>query len=165
MATVVTKLFNIVQPERAYLGQKDIQQTVVVKAMVRDLHIPLELRVCPTVREPDGLALSSRNAYLESTQRNDALILWRSLKAGLELYSRQPLTSATAILNVARDKMAQGVHDSNERASVDYLEIVHPETLDPLSGADLAKSGILVGAVFLRGNKRTIRLIDNVILE
>lgn len=165
MATVVTKLFNIVQPERAYFGQKDVQQTVVIKAMIQDLHIPLELRVCPTVREPDGLALSSRNAYLESSQRNYALLLWHSLKAGLELYRRQPLASATTILKVAQDTMTQGIHGSNGRVSVDYLKIVHPETLDPLSGADLAKSGILVGAIFLQGNERTIRLIDNVFLE
>src|SRR5271163_3823338 len=84
VATVVTKLFNIIQPERAYFGQKDIQQTIVLKALVRDLHLPIDLRVCSTIREPDGLALSSRNAYLTPDQRDDALVLFKALETGTQ---------------------------------------------------------------------------------
>ncbi len=148
------------------MGQKDIQQTIVLKALVRDLHIPIDLRVCPTVREPDGLALSSRNAYLDASQREDALILWHALKSGLQLYNSQtPSPSPTAILKAAQDNMSHSVDQSQGRVSIEYLDIVHPDTLRFLTDSDAAKGGILVGAVRLKGGDRTIRLIDNVILE
>ena len=165
VATVVTKLFNIIQPERAYFGQKDIQQTVVLKAMVRDLHVPVDLRVCPTVREHDGLALSSRNAYLLPNQRNDAVILWRSLQAGVEFYSRTPSASALRVLAAAQDQITKDVADANGRVTIEYLEIVHLETLQPLRESDDSKGAILVGAVRLKGDGKFIRLIDNVILD
>jgi len=165
VATVVTKLFNIIQPERAYFGQKDIQQTVVLKTMVRDLHIPVDLRVCPTVREHDGLALSSRNAYLLPNQRNDALILWRSLKVGIEFHDNTPSASALRILAAARDQISKDATDANGRVTIEYLEIVHPETLQPLGESDDSKGAILVGAVRLKGDGKFIRLIDNVILD
>jgi pantoate--beta-alanine ligase len=165
VATVVTKLFNIIQPERAYFGQKDIQQTVVLKALVEDLHIPIDIRVVPTVRESDGLALSSRNAYLNPDQRGDALILWRALKTGLELNISKPGTSPLIILKTALQRIEQEVNESDGRVSLEYLSLVHPDTLQDLTGRDSAKGGILVGAIRLKGVERTIRLIDNVILE
>ena len=165
MATVVTKLFNIIQPERAYFGQKDIQQTVVLKTLVRDLHIPIDLRVCPTVREHDGLALSSRNAYLAPDQRHHALILWRSLKAGLELYHFQPSSSPVAILKAAQDNMSHNIDGAQGQVSIDYLNIVRPDTLEFLRDTDATKGAVLVGAIALKGSDRTIRLIDNVILQ
>jgi pantoate--beta-alanine ligase len=164
VSTVVAKLFNIIQPERAYFGQKDVQQTVVLKALVRDLHIPIDLRICPTVREHDGLALSSRNAYIDPSQRDDALILWHSLKAGLAIYNTQLPASAKVVLKAARDKMEHNIDNSQGQVSLEYLDIVHPETLQDLTDTDTAKGGILVGAIRLQGPDRTIRLIDNVIL-
>jgi pantoate--beta-alanine ligase len=160
----VTKLFNIIQPERAYFGQKDIQQTVVLRALVRDLHIPLELIVSPTIRESDGLALSSRNAYLEPSQRGDALSLWHALKAGMDLYDSDKTVSAMTILKTAQDDMARSIKRSEGRVGLEYLNIVHPETLEFLTTEDTGKGVILVGAIKLQGAERTIRLIDNVIL-
>ena len=160
----MTKLFNIIQPERAYFGQKDIQQTVVLRALVRDLHIPLELIVSPTIRESDGLALSSRNAYLEPSQRGDALSLWHALKAGMDLYDSDKTVSAMTILKTAQDDMARSIKRSEGRVGLEYLNIVHPETLDLLTADDTGQGAILVGAIRLQGAERTIRLIDNVIL-
>jgi pantoate--beta-alanine ligase len=165
VATVVTKLFNIIQPERAYFGQKDIQQTVVLKALVEDLHIPIDIRIVPTVRESDGLALSSRNAYLSPDQRGDALILWRALKTGIDINNSTPGTSPLIILKAALQRIEQEVNESDGRVSLEYLSLVHPDTLQDLTGTDCAKGGILVGALRLKGVERTIRLIDNVILE
>ena len=133
--------------------------------MVQDLHLAIDLRVCPTVRESDGLALSSRNAYLHPSQRKDALILWHALKAGLDAYADQPSARATTILEIAQSSMLKGIGDASGPISLDYLEIVHPETLQPLTNADAAKGGILLGAFSLKGGDRTIRLIDNVILD
>ena len=160
----MTKLFNIIQPERAYFGQKDVQQTVVLRALVRDLHIPLELIVSPTIRESDGLALSSRNAYLEPSQRGDALSLWHALKAGMDLYDSDKTVSAMTILKTAQDDMARSIKRSEGRVGLEYLNIVHPETLDLLTADDTGKGAILVGTIRLQGAERTIRLIDNVIL-
>jgi pantoate--beta-alanine ligase len=165
VATVVTKLFNIIQPDRAYFGQKDIQQTIVLKALIRDLHIPTNLIVCPTVRESDGLAVSSRNAYLDPSQRNDALILWHALKVGLDFYRAQPSTSASSIWRAAQDSMSKSVEESHGRISLEYLDLVDPESLYSLTDANVAAGAILVGAIRLRGPNRTIRLIDNVVLE
>jgi len=164
VATIVTKLFNIIQPERAYFGQKDIQQTIVLRALVRDLHIPIDLKVCPTIREHDGLALSSRNAYLLPSQRDDALTLWRSLQAGQEAFAKNPNATPAVILGAARTAMSEFINKSHRRVSLDYLSFVHPETLHSLSETDSSKGGILVGAIFLQGGTRTIRLIDNMIL-
>ena len=164
MATVVAKLFNIIQPERAYFGQKDIQQTVVLRTLVRDLHIPIDLKVCPTVREHDGLALSSRNAYLLPSQRDDALTLWLSLQAGQEAYAKNADATPPVILEAARSALSESINRSHGRVSLDYLSFVHPETLHSLSETDPSKGGILVGAIFLQGGTRTVRLIDNVIL-
>lgn len=165
VATVVTKLFNIVQPERAYFGQKDIQQTIVLKALVRDLHLPIDLRVCPTIRESDGLALSSRNAYLNPDQRDDALILSQALKAGVDIYLAQTSPFAKTVREAATTTLSQRIDASQGRVSLDYLSLVDSDTLQDLKDADSAKGGVLVGAVFLHGSSRTIRLIDNVILD
>jgi pantoate--beta-alanine ligase len=165
VATVVTKLFNIVQPERAYFGQKDIQQTIVLKALVRDLHLPIDLRVCPTIRESDGLALSSRNAYLNPDQRDDALVLSQALKAGVDIYLAQTSPFAKTVREAATTTLSQRIDASQGRVSLDYLSLVDSDTLQDLKDADSAKGGVLVGAVFLHGSSRTIRLIDNVILD
>lgn len=165
VATIVSKLFNIVQPERAYFGQKDIQQTIVLKALVRDLHFPIDLRVVPSVREPDGLAMSSRNAYLSPDQREDALILWRSLKAGMDFYHAKRDASPVNILRISEEQIKNNIDTAEGRVTLDYLEIVHPESLRVLTDGDKADGAILVGAIFVHGDKRTIRLIDNVIIR
>jgi pantoate--beta-alanine ligase len=165
VATVVTKLFNIIQPDRAYLGQKDIQQTIVLKALVRDLHIPVHLRVCPIVREPDGLALSSRNAYLDPGQRSEALVLWKALKAASDYHLANPDATPPKVLDIATANIESNIDHFHGRVSLDYLNIIHPDTLRNLGDNDSTKGAVFVGAIKLTGTNRTIRLIDNIILD
>jgi len=137
VATVCLKLFNIVRPDRAYFGQKDAQQAAVVKQLVRDLNLGLEIRVVPTVRDDDGLALSSRNAYLSPEERETALALPRALWTGRDAFvaGSDPVKEARHLLN---------------SLDVDYLEV-----------ADLNGQKVLAAAVRIGKT----RLIDNVILE
>ena len=150
--TVVAKLFNIVQPDVAVFGQKDIQQATLVRAMVRDLDIPVEIVVSPTVREADGLAMSSRNSYLDAAARARALALSGALRA-VQAAHQAGERSATRLEEVARAHLAG--HGIDE---VDYVAIADPNTLEPLTHAD-AGSVVAVAARVGR-----TRLIDNVIL-
>ena len=102
MATVVTKLFNMAQPDVAYFGQKDAQQALVIRKLVRDLDIPVEIAVCPTVRDPDGLALSSRNAYLSPEERERALALSRALRAAEATVAEGTVDAAAVVAAAAR---------------------------------------------------------------
>lgn len=150
VTTIVAKLFNILQPDRAYFGQKDAQQIVVVKRMVEDLNFDIEIVVCPIVREVDGLALSSRNARLAPAERAAAPVLYRALSA-------------------ARDAIHDGILDGDELrqlmaaeiaaeplARLDYVSVAHPETLQEL---DLVQDrALLSGAIFVGD----VRLIDNI---
>lgn len=152
VATIVTRLFNIVQPDRAYFGQKDAAQVAVLRHVVRDLNIPVALIVCPTVREPEGLAMSSRNRYLTAAERNRALALSGALTAASNL-AESGETSAEA-LRAAMRKFFSG----DPHLQLDYAEVVDPKTLLPLhdiSGGALVAIAASVG---------TTRLIDNVIL-
>jgi pantoate--beta-alanine ligase len=152
VATVVAKLFNLVQPTRAYFGQKDAQQTVVIRQMVRDLNFNLELVIGPTVREPDGLALSSRNQYLSGAERAAATILNRALMK-VEHAFRQGERRAEPLRHSIRQTIA-----SEPLARLDYASIADATTLDELDTLDrpaLASLAVFIG--------RT-RLIDNVIL-
>ena len=126
VTTVVSKLFNIVEPDRAFFGQKDAAQSTIIRRMVRDLNIPVQVVVCPIVREPDGLAMSSRNAYLDAQQRKSALVLYRSLMAVQERFDQGERKVHTLI--------EAGVQTFAQEPSVrlDYFEIVDPETLDPV---------------------------------
>ena len=135
VATVVLKFFNIMTPNRAYFGQKDAQQVVVLKKLVRDLNLPVELVICPTVREPDGLAMSSRNAYLTPEERAAAPVLYRALTVAQDAWSMGQ-TSADKL----RFAM-MGVISSHQLATLDYVSIAHPETLKEL---DVAEEGALV---------------------
>jgi pantoate--beta-alanine ligase len=151
VTTVVAKLFNIVQPDFAFFGQKDAAQVAVVSKMVRDLNFDVRIVVCPIVRESDGLAMSSRNAYLTPEQRKQALVLYRSLMRVQTLADRGEGSSD-------RLKIAGQQVMSEEAAVLDYFEIVNRDTLDPVS--DIS-SGALVAVAAYVGSTR---LIDNIVL-
>jgi pantoate--beta-alanine ligase len=153
VTTVVSKLFHIVEPDLAFFGQKDAAQCAVIRQMVRDLDMPVEIVVCPIVRESDGLALSSRNVYLDAAQRKSALVLSRSLqKVRVEFEQGQ---------KDAASLMAIGKNTFNEEPAVllDYFEIVDPDTLEPI--AAIERTALAAVAAFV-GNTR---LIDNVVLR
>jgi pantoate--beta-alanine ligase len=152
VATIVAKLFHIVAPDKAFFGQKDAAQVAVLRRMVRDLNFDLELVVCPIVREPDGLALSSRNRYLSARERALALVLSRALHAISETYHAGQ-KNVVALLDAGRSVMAV-----EPEARMDYLEIVDPATLLPLTEA---VPGALVAVAAYLGSTR---LIDNAIL-
>ena len=153
VTTVVAKLFNIVEPARAYFGQKDAQQLLVIKKMVADLNMNLEIIAVPTVREPDGLAMSSRNIHLNPQQRRASLVLYRALSLAQELWS-QGEKDAERI----RQEMIALIK-KEPLAAVDYVSIADTETLDEL---DTVKSPALVSLAVTFGKTR---LIDNVVLE
>ena len=150
--TVVAKLFNIVQPHVAVFGQKDIQQATLVRAMVQDLDIPTEIVVAPTVREPDGLAMSSRNSYLDTASRQRALALSGALRAVQRAHEAGE-RSATRLEAIARAHLTE-----NGITEVDYIAIADPRTLEPLAQAHAG------AVVALAARVGRTRLIDNVIL-
>jgi pantoate--beta-alanine ligase len=153
VTTVVAKLFNIVQPDVAYFGQKDAQQAVVIQRMVRDLNMPLEVVVLPTVREADGLAMSSRNVYLSPEERQAALVIPRSLARAVEA-----VKGGERNVGVLRE-MVRGMIAAEPRAQIDYVEIYGWPDLEPLTV--LTDRALL--AVAVRFGRA--RLIDNVVLE
>jgi pantoate--beta-alanine ligase len=152
VATVVAKLFNIVRPDRAYFGQKDAQQVQVIRRMNTDLNLGVELVVLPTVREPDGLAMSSRNVYLNPQERQAALVLYRSLCRAQRMYSQEE-REAPVIKEAMRDLI-----QAEPMAHLDYVSIASPETLDEL---ELIQGPALVSLAVRIGKTR---LIDNVVL-
>ncbi|HJT36429.1 MAG TPA: pantoate--beta-alanine ligase [Pirellulales bacterium] len=152
VATVVLKLFNMVTPDRAYFGQKDYQQSLVIRRLVADLDLPIEIRVCPTVREPDGLALSSRNVYLTAAERHEALAISRALRRAGEVVQSGE-RRADAVLAAMQAVLAE-----SPGLSLEYLAIVDAETLEPVAIID--QTAIAAVAAFVG---RT-RLIDNVLL-
>lgn len=153
VCTVVSKLFNIVKPDRAYFGQKDAQQLIVVKKMVKDLNFDIEIVGCPIVRESDGLAKSSRNTYLNAEERKAALCLSRGLSAGRKLIENGE-RSAEAVKNAVRGEI-----EKEQLAKIDYVEAVNAETLD---NAETAEAPLLVAVAVYIGKTR---LIDNFIVE
>jgi pantoate--beta-alanine ligase len=154
VATVVLKLFNLVQPQVALFGEKDFQQLQVLKRMVRDLDVPVEVVGMPIVREPDGLAMSSRNAYLNPAERAHALTLSRALSAARDSFTAGQ-RSAELLLGVARQLLADAEKAGHLR--LDYLELDDAATLKPLSGS-LGAPAVMAVAAFVG----TTRLIDNV---
>ncbi|OLL21679.1 Pantoate--beta-alanine ligase [Neolecta irregularis DAH-3] len=164
VATVVSKLFNIVQPETAYFGQKDIQQTVVLKALVRDLLIPTTVRVFPTLREDDGLALSSRNAYLSPDQRKHANALWRGLSAARDVYLSHKDSSRDEILGAAQKIIDEVSQLTQCEVELEYISMASPETL--LEVGKAVDGTILSGAMRIgKKGQLVTRIIDNLILE
>lgn len=153
VTTVVSRLFNIVQPDRAYFGQKDAQQVQVLKRMTQDLCFDVQLRVLPIVRESDGLAMSSRNNYLSTAERQAALILPRSLAEAQRLVDAGERD--TAVIEAA---VAAFIHQE-PLAAIDYVELVHPNDLKRLER--LKTNGLLAIAVRIGQT----RLIDNILLE
>ena len=153
VATICTKLFNIVQPDAAYFGQKDAQQLAVLKRIVRDLDMPLRIAGCPTVREPGGLAMSSRNAYLSPAQRAQATCLYRGLRA-----------ARARIVGGERDSalVAAAVREVIEQAGparIEYISVVDPESMQPIAeiaGPVLVALAVRVGPA---------RLIDNMVVD
>jgi len=153
VATVVLKLLEIAQPWRAFFGRKDAQQARIVQQLVRDFHLDTEIEVCPIVREPDGLALSSRNAYLSPDDRKAAVVLNRALAAARDAIGRGE-GSGPAVVAAMR-----GVLDKEPRAAVDYAEVVRAETFEPatrLAGTCYALLAVFFGAT---------RLLDNLLIE
>jgi pantoate--beta-alanine ligase len=153
VATVCAKLFNIVRPDRAYFGEKDYQQLKVVQRTVRDLDMTLEIRGVPTVREPDGLARSSRNQYLSPEERQSAPVIQRALRRGQEIVE-QGERSPRAVGDAVRAEIV-----ADPRLKVEYIEIVDAETLElvvPLTGRVLIAAAVFCGQT---------RLIDNILVD
>lgn len=184
VATVCTKLFNIVKPDRVYFGQKDVQQCVIIKRMVKDFHIDTDVRIGSTIRQADGLAMSSRNVYLGSRRRSVGLVLSQALRAAEAAYmegkyARRDILGAAN--RVAESKlMEQKEMHASQRAlfEVDYISLADPETLEELDSVDASRGAILSGAVKMLpieeaqpgetlgvgDDKIAVRLIDNIIL-
>ena len=152
VATIVAKLFNIIAPDKAFFGQKDAAQVAVLRRMVRDLNFNLELVVCPTVREPDGLAMSSRNRYLSPEDRQCALALSRALRA-IEKRSAAGVLDAAALIQTGLATLA-----GEPGIRLDYLSVVDPETLEDLASV---QDGALVAVAAWVG---PARLIDNTLI-
>jgi pantoate--beta-alanine ligase len=152
VATVVAKLFHAVEPDAAFFGQKDAAQIAVIRRMIRDLNLPVEIVVCPIVREADGLAMSSRNAYLDAEQRKQALVLHRSLLRVKKLVEAGE-RSAFNLLKVGRGEIAR-----ENSVRLDYFEIVNPDTLDPVE--DVSQGALVAVAAYVGST----RLIDNILL-
>lgn len=152
VATVVTKLFNIVEPDRSYFGQKDAQQVCVIRKMVEDLNMNTEVIVCPTLREPDGLAMSSRNVYLDAEERRAAAILWKSLERARRLWEEGERDAE----RIRREMIA--LIQTEPRAVIDYVSVADPRSLrelDRIEGAALVSLAVKIGKP---------RLIDNIVL-
>lgn len=153
VATVVAKLFNIVQPDRAYFGQKDAQQLAVIRRMTRDLNLPIEIIGCPTVREPDGLAMSSRNALLSPDERQRALALHRALRL-----AQDRITSGQRDAAEITAEMRRMIAEARP-TGIDYISIVDPATLQPVR---CIEPPVLIALAVRIGNTR---LIDNVLVD
>jgi pantoate--beta-alanine ligase len=153
VTTVVAKLFHIIEPDAAFFGQKDAAQVAVIRRMVRDLNFPVEIVACPIVREADGLAMSSRNAYLDEQQRKQALMLHRSLLRVKESWEAGERDTAK-LLAAAQEEFAE-----EKSVRLDYFEIVDPDSLDPLEST--AQGALVAVAAFVG----TTRLIDNLLLK
>ncbi|MBI5739203.1 MAG: pantoate--beta-alanine ligase [Nitrospirae bacterium] len=154
VATVVSKLFNIVMPHRAYFGQKDFQQTAVIRKLVRELNFDIDVNVCPTVRETDGLAMSSRNAYLTKEQRKAAAILFRSLMLGKDLVVSGRISDARRVKSGM-----MGLIEGEPLVGVEYVEVVDAENLAEIREIKTP------AAICLAVRIGDTRLIDNIIID
>ena len=153
VATVCMKLFNIVRPDVAFFGQKDAQQAIVIKRMVQDLNMPLVIEVCPTVREKDGLALSSRNQYLTEEQRKEALLINKALKKCKALVQSGE-RNCDVLVAAMREILSRGKH-----VEIDYIKIVDTETVEDIE--QIARKALV--AIAAKVGKT--RLIDNIMID
>jgi pantoate--beta-alanine ligase len=153
VTTVVAKLFNIVQPDLAFFGQKDAAQAAIIRKMVRDLNFDVEIVVCPIVREPEGLAMSSRNVYLSDKERKQATILNRALMR-VQMLADQGETDSTRLATAGKQVISE-----EPSVRLDYFEIVNPDTLDP------APDTCGVALVAVAAHVGSTRLIDNIVLH
>ncbi|MEA2016184.1 MAG: pantoate--beta-alanine ligase [Actinomycetota bacterium] len=157
VATVVLKLFNIINPERAYFGEKDYQQMVIVKRMVKDLNLDIKIAGCPTVREKDGLAMSSRNKYLSKRERREAVILYECIKM-----SEKMVLKGEKDLNKIKRKAERRLKDSRFVKKIDYFDFRDPLTLGKKKKVRSGDKNILAAAAVWVGS---IRLIDNMVIK
>ncbi len=153
VTTIVSKLFHILGPEAAFFGQKDAAQLAVIRRMVRDLNFPVEIVACPIVREPDGLAMSSRNAYLNREERVRALVLQRSLQKTWQQFQAGERIAAN-LITAAKEVLAR-----EPQVALDYFEIVDPDTLDPVER--ISQKTLVAVAAYVGPT----RLIDNAVLD
>lgn len=152
VTTIVNKLFNIVVPNKAYFGQKDAQQAIVINKMVKDLNMNLEVITCPTIREPDGLAMSSRNVYLRPEDRQSATVLYRALMLAKDLYQQGERNAETVRTEMVR------LIKTEEPARIDYVSVADPVTLEELDEIS-GKALVSLAVKFYK-----TRLIDNIVL-
>ncbi len=153
VTTVVTKLFHIVQPDLAFFGQKDAAQVAIIRRMTHDLNFPVRIVVCPVIREKDGLAMSSRNAYLDPEQRKQAVVLYRSLMR-VQTLADTGERDAAKLIDAGKQVIAE-----QPGVRLDYLEIVNPDTLDPVP--DISRGALVAVAAYVGST----RLIDNIVLH
>jgi pantoate--beta-alanine ligase len=153
VSTVVSKLFNIVQPQFAFFGQKDAAQVAIIRKMARDLNFDVEIVTCPIVRETDGLAMSSRNAYLSAQERKQALVVSRSLERVRRMHEEGE-TNAEKLIAAGKQVIAE-----EPAVRLDYFEVVDPNTLEPVS--DLANGALVAVAAYVGST----RLIDNLLVS
>src|SRR6266851_2219231 len=153
VTTIVAKLFHILEPAAAFFGQKDAAQLAVIRRMVQELNFRVEIVACPIVREPDGLAMSSRNAYLNPEERGRALVLQRSLQRAQQEFQAGERMAAK-LISAAKDVMAREPH-----VALDYLEIVDPDTLDPVER--ISQTTLVAVAAYVGST----RLIDNIVID
>jgi pantoate--beta-alanine ligase len=185
VATVCMKLFNICAPDRVYFGQKDIQQTVVIKQLVNDFHLDMDVRIIPTSREPDGLALSSRNVYLGARRRNAGIVLNQALRKAEAQYKAGKRLRGDilwpAVDHCDGTLLQQEMMEPSKRAKfqVDYISLADPDTMEEVDQVDETKGAILSGAVKMLpieepredeelgvgGGQIAVRLIDNIVLD
>lgn len=154
VATIVTKLFTLTRPDFAYFGQKDGQQTIIIRQIAQDLDLAVTIQILPTIREPDGLAMSSRNLQLNPRQRHAAPVLYRALQAGQAQWQNQAKDAAAIRGAVLRELQSEPMLDA-----IDYISLADPQTLNELQQAT---PGALLSAAARLG---PIRLIDNLILD
>ncbi len=153
VATVVLKLFNIVLPDRAYFGQKDFQQTVVIRTLVRELNLNIDIAVCPIIREDDGLAMSSRNVYLSSEERNSALIIYKALQYAEDLILSEGMEDSDSV-KIEIEKLIK----SEPLAKIEYIEILNPHDLKSLT---VINKPVIICIAASIGRTR---LIDNLVV-
>jgi len=157
VCTVVLKLFNIIRPDIAYFGQKDYQQLVIIKKMTKDLNIPVEIAGCPTIREKDGLAISSRNKYLSSNERENAVVLFQSLKLAEEL-----IINGQRNLEIVKKTAVEKLESNPFVSKIDYFDFRDEDKLCEIERIDYKTARILIASAIWIGKTR---LIDNILLE